>query len=432
MHALKSWNDTIAPSRFARDRSAHAIVALARDVSLLWERYIRVPVNAAQVLQELHAPRESRSRLAFHYDAPPAGELKKLETAFEELNEHFFVETDRENNWFDFAEEDVRRAYYRLIAFKLKMLADPEAYLRDPIDRAILRDNFCRTTPAYQLAKKRLTESMEHPHVQEAAARYTADTMVNDQAMQLLKTLVEEEFIPKILNLFSHIPPKIYEEFKKNFLVHIEFTEEPGALLRCITLPEENKIIIQLKKDKPLPRALIRLAAAHELGHAASSVLFDRVLKGTYVSALWTFAGISSPNPFDPKEEAFADILAEVLSDEEDALLYWHRKNIWLPARAVADYHYHVKQESIGKIMALFKEVGLEFAAADEALSVATQYTSLKAQYFFGHFEAEKLKSAFGLKTEELISILLMAGNASYQTISEWLSFRLLRKRLTA
>ncbi len=421
---LSLWNKRLTKSDFGKDQNARAIVDLARNVSLLWEHTIRVPANAREVLDALHSPEVTHLRPSFHYDTPDAAKLKNAHESFLSLREHFFV-TTKENpeSWFDFAEQDVRRSYLRLIAFKIKVLSDPESYVNDPISLTLLRESFCLTTPAYRIAARRLQRAMRDPRAQHAATLYTTDKVANEAAMALLKEQVEE-CIPKIIALFSEMPESLYKELQKQFVVDLEFTEEPGALLRCITRPEENRIIIQLAKDKAFPKPLLRLAAAHELGHAASSALFDRVLSTNgYVSALWTFAGISSPNPFDPKEEAFADLLAETLSSEEDKILYWHRKNIWLPARVVADYLYHIKGESIGSIISLFRQVGLVFAAEDEAFSVAAQFTSLKAQYFFGHFEAERLKRLFQLDTRALLTVLLLAGNASYPAIFEWLGF---------
>ncbi len=395
------------------------LISLVRDVSLLWEYSFRRPENAAEIMQTLRQHKHPK-HVDLHYTRANLNQITDYEKRLTECVAKIPHKRTDSFSFFAVTEKEVWLLFISLIAFKLSFLKDTTL---SPSRLTAIRTHFYPTDTWYQKAKQirneAITQLKENPKI---AATFSSEDLTDKEASMWLSDFIKKTILPGIQSIFAPLPEQwripLFETLKT---VHVEMTDEAGALLRCVTDPNTRRITIKLAKGRSFSLALLTLAAAHEMGHAISSALFDVVwTKQDMVGPMWSFAGVSSPNPFDPKEEAFADLLAEALLPEQESL-FWYRSHVWLPTRAVADYTYHISGATVEDVYRLFVEVGLEAFAAEETFAVINQFTSLQAQYFFGHQHAVQLKNKFGLSLQELLIVLLLSGNVQFSTIATFL-----------
>lgn len=378
------------------------------EVFAIYNKTMRTPVNWKEERERLQ--KEPNTRAQWKYAIPD------LLTFFDSLQEYknklATIQTPQNPSFYDSYTLSVAFASLRVVEIKLEILKSihNNTFTSD----LTLRKRFFNLDFNFEEVENDFNVLIKDTDMVETGKRF-AKTKYSPEVAQemILKMLTEVK--KEIPNIFS-FPENYEEKIMANLEAEVLVVDDPSFLMRCTTKAENNQILVLLSSHHQYSDGLILIGFLHEfVGHAFESAVFDKTfIPENVCSEIYAYANVYTPNLFDVRAEVFADKVIKFFVQDENLKFFNYRRHGWLVARAMGDYMYHIKGATVQDVADMFKKVGLEEYAFDEAVMASIFISGMQGMYYFANKEFEKIEKELNLPDEEFISRMLFTGKIPF------------------
>lgn len=395
---------------------ANKIHQLALEVFKTYNSVVRTPVNWQEERQRLRD--HPNSRAVWKYKVPSG--VKKLQKQIIELESDFDKAEGEKSagNIYQTFLPDVVGATVQTVLARCQILEDlKNGSFKTTLE---LRKQFYGLKYDYSDIETAFSKLLNNLDIKKTGEKFGKQTISADEAAAIIKDLIKnvrnkiEEVIP--------FPSQYREQILEAFNVEVDVVNDPSFRMRCITDPETLTTKVLLNKNLRYSLSYLKIAYLHEFcGHALEMAVFDKTLvKNKVVPEIYSYAGVFSPNIFDVKAEVFADRIVSPFVEKDEEKYIKYRRDVWLICRAMADYLYNFRGKTIKDVMQVYKSVGLEDFAFDEAIMAAIFIDGYQGMYLFANQKIEKLQRKSNLSNKGLLTRLLYMGKVPINKFQEF------------
>jgi hypothetical protein len=233
-----------------------------------------------------------------------------------------------------------------------------------------------------------------------------------------------EEFyldFKKVVNKKVKFPKDLEKTILNKTLCDVKHDHNPSATFSCTADPETKKVTVFASPNAKNNEVDLKFTMLHEFaGHGMDSIIFDSVLIPKKIaSPVYGWAGVSTPNPFDPKAEYFADRIARTCMTEDEQYIAKYRRHVWLPTRARADYAYNFEGKTMKECMKIYEDAGMHSFAFQEVIHCSMFNEGLRAAYFLGNEYFDELEKKMNLSERDWLALILFSGKLPYYLTEE-------------
>lgn len=388
---------------------------LALEIFKIYNTAVRTPANWKEERERLL--KSPNSRAAWNYQVPDS--ISGLKTQLIRLKKEFdsVAQKDSTDMYLKFL-PDIVDATVQTALTKCQILSELK---RGDFNSSLnLRKQFYSLNYDYTAIEKTYLELAVDPKNKQIGKILGSQTTPAIKAAEIVKQSIKE-VQQKIENVIPLLP-KFKNKILDSFTTEVEVVDDPSFSMRCITDPKTLTTKVLLNKRRKYSPALLKIAYLHEFcGHALEMAVFDKILvKDNYLPAIYSYAGVSSPNIFDVKAEVFADLIVVPFIDGNEYKYVQFRRNVWLVCRAMADYLYNIQGKNIVDVMRVYEKVGLQNFAFDEAIMSSIFLDGYQGMYLFANQKIEELQKKLALSNKDLLTLLLYMGKIPVDKLEQF------------
>ena len=388
---------------------------LALEIFKIYNTVVRTPTNWKEERERLL--KLPNSRATWNYQVPDSindfkGQIIRLKRGFD-----LAVQKDSMNVYRKLL-PDVVDATVQTALAKCQILEE----LKNAGHKTTLklRKQFYGLDYDYSNLEDVYSELFNNQTIKETGREFSKETTFADEAAEIIRGLIRNvrNKIEKVISF----PPQLRKQILEAFNAEVVVIDDPSFRMRCITDPKTLTTKVLLNKNLRYSLSYLRIAYLHEFcGHALEMAVFDKTLvKNKILPEIYSYAGVSSPNIFDVKSEVFADLIVAPFVEESEQKYIQYRRDVWLVCRAMADYLYNIKGETIKDVMRIYEAVGLKNFAFDEAVMASIFVDGYQGMYLFANQKIENLQKEFNLSNQDLLILLLYMGKIPIDKFREF------------